>query len=151
MPLKSSPTRIGTRVVQATLIASLAVGLTAGSVFAGKGGGGKPTGGGTISAPQMLSDANGNGLPNYMDSITFTVSTTATDKPMVGLRCWQGTNFVHDGYIALYDASWLKKHFTLGGSYWNSALDATCTARLFYYDNRSRERLLATTDFGVAP
>ena len=70
---------------------------------------------------------------------------------MVGLRCWQGTAFVHDGYIALYDASWLAKHFTLGSSYWNPASDATCTARLFYYDNRGRERLLATSDFGVAP
>jgi hypothetical protein len=151
MLLKSFPTRVGTRVVQATLIASLAVGLAAGSVFAAKGGGGKPTGGGTISSPVLVNDANGNSLPNYMDSITFTVSTTATDMPMVGLRCWQGTLFVFDGYIALYDASWLAKYFTLGSSYWDPALDANCTARLFYYDNRGRERLLATTSFGVAP
>jgi hypothetical protein len=123
----------------------------AGSVFAAKGGGGKPAGGGSISSPMMVNDTNGNGVPNYMDSITFTVSTTATSMPMVGLRCWQGTNFVHDGYIALYDSSWLSKKFTLGSSYWNPGLDASCTARLFYYDNRGRERLLATTTFGVAP
>ncbi len=63
----------------------------------------------------------------------------------------QGSNFVHDGYIALYDASWLQKIFTLGSSYWDPALDATCTARLFYYDRRGNEKILASTDFGVAP
>ena len=141
---------------EALIIVILIFGLLAVPVLAarggqGGGGGGKPVGGGTLSEPVMVTDANANGLPNYWDDITFTVSTGATDVPMVGLRCWQGPNFVLDGYIALYDASWLVKHFTLGSSYWDPALDATCTARLFYYDNRGRERLLATRDFGVAP
>jgi hypothetical protein len=86
-----------------------------------------------------------------MDEVTFAVATTATDVPMVGLRCWQGSSFVHDGYIALYDASWLSKTFVLGSSYWDPAASATCTARLFYYDNRGRERALAAMDFVAVP
>lgn len=135
-------------VIEAALISLLILGLIAAPAFAARGGG-KPAGG-TLDLV-MVKDANGNGSPNSMDDITFSVTTTATDKPMVGLRCWQGANFVHDGYIALYDGSWLAKHFTLGSSKWDPALDATCTARLFYYDNRSREKLLAALDFGVAP
>lgn len=138
-------------LAEGSLIALLVVGLMAGTAFAARGGGGKPIGGGTIAGPLMVTDANSDSLPNYMDSITFTVSTTATSLPMVGLRCWQGTIFVLDGYIALYDASWLKKYFTLGSSYWSPALNASCTARLFYYDNRGRERVLATTNFAVGP
>jgi hypothetical protein len=153
MRIRSVLTHSVQAVAEGSLIALLVVGLMAGTTLAAKplaAGGGK-TAGGTISGPLMVIDANGNGLPNYMDDITFTVSTTASDLPMVGLRCYQGTSFVLDGYIALYDASWLAKYFTLGSSYWAPALDATCTARLFYYDNRGREKVLATTDFGVAP
>ena len=136
------------------LIALLVVGLIAGTAFAGKGGqaggGGPSSGGGTLEL-RMLNDANGNGAPNHMDTVTFDVSTTATSMPMVGLRCWQGANFVHDGYIALYDASWLKKYFLLGGTSWDPALSAGCTARLFYYDRRGREKFLGAYEFSVAP
>jgi hypothetical protein len=41
--------------------------------------------------------------------------------------------------------------FTLGSDYWDPAVAASCTARLFYYDSRGREHDLATLDFGVDP
>lgn len=138
--------------LEATLIVALTSGLIAGTALAAKGGSKGPgkAAGGTISLV-MVTDANADGVPNYLDEITFAVQTTATDVPMVGLRCWQGSNFVHDGYIALYDASWLSKTFVLGSSYWDPASTASCTARLFYYDNRGRERVLATVDFAALP
>ena|SRR5438067_6140012 len=139
---------------EAGLITTLIFGLIAGSAFAAKGGNAKPSGGSsttTFTGPVMVTDQNGDGSPNYMDDITFNVSTTATTRPQVGLRCYQGTNFVEDAYVSYFD-SWLSPtYFTLGSSYWDPALDASCTARLFYYDNRARERVLSTLTFAVAP
>src|SRR5260221_1945162 len=60
--------------------------------LAAKGGGGKPGGGtgGTGGLTLvMLTDANGNGLPNWGDTVTFNVSTTATTQPNVDLKCSQ--------------------------------------------------------------
>ena len=133
-------------LAEAGLISLLVVALVAGTAFAAKGGGRT---GGTL-ALAIVTDGNGNGLPNYGDVVTFSGSTTASDKPMVGLRCWQGSTWVFDGYVALFD-SWLSKNLTLVSTNWDESADADCTARLFYYDNRSRERVLTTMGFGVAP
>src|SRR5262249_45915209 len=43
----------------------------------GGGGGGTTTGGGSLSLV-MVTDQNGNGQPNWGDSVTFKISTTAT-------------------------------------------------------------------------
>jgi len=136
-------------VLEGALVAILITGLLVGTAFAAK----SHTSGGSTSAtlagPVMVSDANGDNHPNVGDSITFNVSTSAA-KPEVGVRCWQGTDFVEDAYIAFFD-TWLgSKYVTLGSSYWNASLTATCTARLFYYDSRAREHVLATMSFGVA-
>lgn len=139
------------------LVAVLVLGLTAGTAFAGKGGGGGggagTTGGSstTFTGPVMVVDNNGDGLPNYLDAVTFKVSTTATSQPQVGLRCWQGQTFVFDGYVSYFD-SWLSPtYFTLASSYWNPALSASCTARLFYYSKRGQENVLGSLGFSVAP
>jgi hypothetical protein len=140
-------------IAEGALISLLVVGLMAGTAFAAKGSGGKPAGGSTsgFTGPVMVQDQNGNSSPNYMDEITFNVSTTATTKPQVGLRCYQGAAFVEDAYVSYFN-SWLSPtYFQLGSSYWNPALDASCTARLFYYDNRAREHVLGTLTFAVAP
>jgi len=139
-------------VAEGALISLIVVGLMAGTAFAAKGGGGgNTTGSTTFSGPVMVLDANGNGSPNYMDEITFNVSTSATSQPMVGLRCYQGTAFVEDAYVSYFN-SWLSPtYFQLGSSYWNPALNASCTARLFYYNKRGGENVLATMTFPVAP
>src|SRR6266508_2121652 len=77
-------------VAEATINTALVFGLIASSTFAAKGGQASTNhhgggGGGTISGPVMVRDANGNGAANYMDDITFDVSTTASDRPLVGL------------------------------------------------------------------
>jgi hypothetical protein len=118
----------------------------------GKPGGGGTTGGSsTLAGPVMVTDLNGNGVVNHGDSITFTVATAATPKPEVGVRCYQGSNWVYDGYVGYWSGYMFTPYFTLDSGYWASGVPATCTARLFYYDNRSREQDLATLSFSVAP
>jgi hypothetical protein len=129
--------------------------------LAGKGapnnGGGKGGGGGgstsgsssSLTGPVMVIDNNGDGLPNHGDSITFNVSTTATASPEVGVRCYQGSTFVYDGYVGYWPGYMFTPYFTLSSQSWVSGA-ATCTARLFHYDNRGREVVLATLGFSVA-
>jgi hypothetical protein len=141
-------------LAEGALIALIVVGLVAGSAFAARGGSGKPGGGSTATgtlAVKMVVDANGNGSPNYGDDITFTFSQSATTTPMVGLRCWQGTNFVYDGYVGYFPNAVGDEWFGLSSNYWTPTDPANCTARLFYFDNRGREHLLDTLNFGVAP
>jgi hypothetical protein len=151
MRLQNSHTRIGTRIVQATLIASLSVGLMAGSVFAGKGGGNKPSGGsGSVTGPVMVVDTDADGVVSYGDDITFNVSASSIAYPQVGLRCYQGTTFVYDAYVGYWATYQWDRFFRLESGYWNSELAATCTARLFYNDSRGRQQVVSTLTFGVA-
>lgn len=141
-------------VAEGSLIALLVVGLMAGSVLAAKpisSGGGKPSGGGgTVSGPVMVADLNANGSANAGDDITFDVSAPGTAFPLVGLRCWQGTNWVYDAYVGYWATYNWDRFFRLSSGSWNPELAANCTARLFYNDNRGREHVLNTLDFGVA-
>lgn len=144
----SKPTLAGTALATIALVLALAL---VPSALAGKS---KPGGGSSSSSltgPVMVTDLNGDGLPNHGDSITFNVSTTATSSPEVGLRCYQGNAWVLDGYVGYYPSYAFNPYFTLDSSYWDSTQSASCTARLFYYDNRSREHVLATLSFDVAP
>jgi hypothetical protein len=124
------------------------------AAFAGKGkpggGGGGSTGGSsTLTGPVMVADVNGNGSANRLDSITFNVSTTANAYPQVGLRCYQGSNWVYDGYVGYFPNYMFNPWFTLDSGYWAAGVPATCTARLFYNDNRGRQIVLTTMSFGV--
>ncbi len=127
--------------------------------FAGKGSGGKGgSGGGTTSGgsssltgPVMVLDVDGNGVVSHGDSINFNVSTSATAKPEVGVRCYQGSNWIYDGYVGYWPDYMFTPYFTLDSGYWASGVQATCTARMFYYDSRGREQVLATLNFTVAP
>jgi hypothetical protein len=142
--------RLAGAAAEGALIAALTFGLIAGSAFAAKGGR-TATGDGTLAGPVMVADADSDGAVSSGDDINFDFSTTAS-KAQIGLRCYQGETFVYDGYVATFD-SWLSaKYFTLSSSYWDSTAEATCTARLFRYDRRAREQLLAPTlSFTVAP
>jgi len=114
----------------------------------GGGNGGKNTGTGTISL--VLLDG-ADSVANYMERAAFDVSTTATDRPFVGLRCWQGGNFVLDGYTGYFDSYMFDPWIYLGSPYWAPDLSANCTARLFWYDSRGNQNVVATLDFDVAP
>jgi hypothetical protein len=136
-------------LAEASLVALLVVGLVAGTVFAAKGGGGKPNGGsGTISWHVM---DGADSVANYRERVTFDVATTSTDRPFVGLRCYQGSAFVLDGYTGYFPTYMFDPWITLGSPSWNPAVSADCTARLFYYNKRGGQVVVATTSFTVQP
>jgi hypothetical protein len=83
--------------------------------------------------------------------VTFDVSTTATATPQVGLRCYQGSDWVYDAYVGYFPSYMFDQWFTLRSNYWADGVPATCDARLFYNDRRGRQIVLATMSFPVAP
>jgi hypothetical protein len=144
------------RIALGAAVLALAVTLIpaalAGKNKPGGGGSGGTTGGtSSLTGPVLVTDLNGNGVVNHGDSINFNVSTTATAKPEVGVRCYQGSNWIYDGYVGYWPDYMFTPYFTLDSGYWASGVSASCTARLFYYDSRGREQVLATSSFTVAP
>lgn len=148
MRLKSSPTQIGTKVLQATLIASLAVGLMAGSVFAARGGG-KPGGGGsTTNGTIGVAYMDGATEAHYGARVTFTLSTSATPYPYVHLRCYQGGSLVLEGRQGFFPTALGNQWFYLGPTpNWQGGA-ADCTATLEKYGTKAWS-VLATTAFPV--
>jgi hypothetical protein len=137
-------------IAEASLIAMLVVGLMAGSAFAAKGGGANPSGGsgGGSLALVMVTDVNGDGLPNWGDQVTFTVSTTATDRPTVRLYCYQSGNLVYTfsaGFFAGYP--WTRV-FGLSSQSWTGGA-ADCTASLVYSGSNGRINTVATLNVAV--
>jgi hypothetical protein len=144
-------------VLEAGLITALTFGLIAGTAFAAKGGGGgggggkhggggNTTNGGSI-ALVMVADANANGAPNWADTVTFNVSTTATTQPNVDLKCTQNGVVVYGattGFYADYPWPWTQ-NMTLSSSAWGGGA-ASCTARLYAFAG-SGTTTLATLGF----
>ncbi len=141
--------RAARAAARASLIALLILTVGSGTALAAKGGG-SVSSASTLTGPVMVLDLNGNGVPNHGDEITFNVSASVS-QPQVGLRCWQGANWVYDGYVGYFPGYMFTPYFTLDSGYWNPALSANCTARLFYNDKRGRQQVLATLSFDVAP
>jgi hypothetical protein len=133
MRIRSVLSHSGQVVLEGALIAMLVVGLMAGTAFAGKGGGhGKPGGGaatGTL-AVVMVEDANGNGAPNWNDTITFKVTSTST-SPYVSVRCYQGGKLVYGADAGFYaDYPWPgARNMPLSSPSWTGGA-ASCTALL---------------------
>jgi hypothetical protein len=111
-----------------------------------KGGGGTTTtGSGTLSVAMVI-DKNGNGAPNWGDTITFNVVTTDT-QPYVKLDCYQGTTPVASGSAGFFDSYPWPKQFLLQGVSWTGGA-ATCTAVLYHADGVSAWTI-ATINFDV--
>jgi hypothetical protein len=116
------------------------------------GGGGKPPkgGSGTISLA-MVTDQNSDGLPNYGDTITFNISTTATTIPSVSVNCHQGTTLVLStsaGYFPSYPWPDSKNVPLTTGAWPGGAAD--CIATLYYTSpDGTRQYNLATLSFHV--
>jgi hypothetical protein len=148
MRLKRSPTHIGTKVVQATLIASLAVGLMAGSAFAARGGG-KPGGGGsTTNGTIGVAYMDGATAAQYGARVSFTVSTGATPYPYVHLMCRQNGVLVAEGRQGFFPTALGNEWFYLGPTpAWQGGA-ADCTANLEKYASKGWS-VLATTSFHV--
>jgi hypothetical protein len=150
--------RVGVAVLEAALVTALTFGLIAGSAFAGKGGGGagggsgkhggggSGSGGGTMSLV-LVADTNANGAPDWGDTVTFNVSTTATTQPNLDLTCKQNGTVVYGattGFYAGYPWPWTQ-NMTLGSSMWTGGA-ASCTARLYAFAG-SGTTTLATLSF----
>jgi hypothetical protein len=141
-------------VAEGALIALLVVGLAAGTTFAAKptsggGGGGHKGGGGggTTSGSSSLvlvlsTDQNGDGLVNYADTITWTVSTTATLYPYVQVLCYQNGGLVYSASAGFYASyPWPgSQYMPLYSPAWTGGA-ASCTATL--------NDTLATVSFAV--
>ncbi len=96
----------------------------------------------------MVNDANGNGLPNWGDTVTFSISTTATTSPYVNLSCHQNGVLVasaDSGFFSGYP--WATQNMTLKSTLWAGGA-ADCTATLYYNGSKSKVTL-ATLPFHV--
>ena len=152
--LKRFTTHTLMALAEASLVALLVVGLIAGTAFAARGGGGKPSGGttysGTIRLAPLVVDNNGDGLPNRRDVVTFDISTSRS-ATFVQLECYQGSTRVlmgRKGYFeGSLDTNW---NFGLSSGIWPSGSAADCTASLVYSTNRGWSKY-ASTDFHVDP
>ena len=116
-------------------------------------GGGKPSGGGTNGgslAIVMVDDANSNHAPNWNDTVTFDVSTTATNKPWVLLDCYQDGAWVSTSTAGYFDAYPWDPNFTLASGGWTGGA-ADCTAKLYRVASNGRSQTLTTMSFHVDP
>ena len=133
------------------VVASLA--LVPVSSAAKPGGSGSTGGGGGTSsslAVVIVNDKNGNGVPNWGDTVTFSVSTTATTQPEVELACYQDGIKVADGVGGFYAGDpWAPEDqmMTLESYVWTGG-EADCTATLFYM-KRGKAIDLASIGFKV--
>ena len=121
------------------------------AALAGKG---KPGGGSSGSTSSsslsvvMVVDQNGNGGPNWNDEVTFSVSTTATDKPWVKLNCYQSGVWVSTSTAGFFAAYAWAPTFTLSSGAWTSGA-GDCTATLYMVTSNGRTKNLASLGFHV--
>jgi len=117
------------------------------AAFAAKGGNGNAGVKGSDPTLVMVNDVNGNGLPNYGDTVSFNVTTTAA-YPALQLACYQNGALVFDqtaGFFPTYAGS---KNFTLWDDRWAGGA-ADCTATLYTTSSSGKQTTLATTGFHV--
>jgi hypothetical protein len=132
--------------VRFALIAALVVLCLASSApaaLAGKGGKGPKPPAGTGSITLVLVNST-DGLAHYGQTVTFDVSTTATDEPWVNLKCYQGGVLVAEGWAGYFDRSITGRNFGLYSPSWTGGA-ADCTAFLM----TPQRAVLASTSFHV--
>ena len=116
------------------------------------GGGGKPSGGGTTGGGtitlRMVADNNGDGKPNWNDTVTFDVTTSATESPYVNLGCYQNNILVasaSSGFFANYPWPWTQ-FMTLSSRTWTGGA-ADCRADLGYNNSKGGFTVVASHSF----
>jgi hypothetical protein len=139
------PSPAGTVLVGVALVISLAV--VPGALAKGKP---PPSGGGgsTITGPVLVTDRNGDALPNWNDTVKFNVSTTVS-QPYVDLKCFQNGVLVAEGSRGYFNGALDTPNFTLASPQWTSGA-ADCTAYLAVSGRRGMQDL-ASTSFHVNP
>ena len=133
-----------------SLLAALVLALVlVPTALAGKGHSPKSGSGSSSLTLVMVNDANGgNGLPNWGDTVTFKVSTTATSQPSVIADCYQNGALVYRHYGFFYGDPSPSQNFVLQSYAWTSGA-ADCTATLYYINRKLQEVDLATLSFHV--
>jgi hypothetical protein len=132
-------------VIALALVPAALAGKGGGGGHKGGGGGGTTGGSGTISlSTPLVKDVNGNGLPNWGDTVMFNVSTAATTEPYVHLRCYQNGALVAEGWRGYFSGSLDYPYFGLYSGPWMSGA-ADCTA----YLETPTGQLLGSTSFHV--
>ena len=136
--------------LEGALISLFVVGLIAGTAFAAKGNSNKATGGGGGGslAVVMLTDANGDGLPSWGDTLTFKVSTTATDRPFVQLDCFQNGSRVYAFQAGFFSGYPWSTSYSLSSQSWTGGA-ADCKASLIYTRSSGRVTTLTTLSFAA--
>lgn len=134
-------------------IAVLALALASSSLAATGGGrGGKDSSSLSLvmltNASASASSALSSPSPSWGDTITFNISTTAT-QPSVAANCFQNGALVYTHYGFFYGDPSPSQNFVLKSSLWTGGA-ADCTATLYYMDaKRGKEVDLATLPFSV--
>jgi hypothetical protein len=124
-------------------------GLIAGTALAAKGGGGKPSGGDSSSGLSLVMVDPADTIANHGDQVTFSVVTTATDKPWVRLDCYQSDTWVSTSSAGFFPAYPWPATFTLASGGWTSG-PGDCTATLYMVTSNGRSRSLAALTFHVS-
>ena len=131
-------------MVAITAAAAIAAAL---GVSVGPAGAAKPAPGGSTSHLALVVETGSDSVPNWGDTVTFDVSTTATSEPHVDLTCSQGGTVVYaatSGFYASYPWPWTQ-NMNLGSRMWTGG-DAACSARLYMF-NGKRTNTLAALSF----
>jgi hypothetical protein len=143
------------RIAFASAFLVLALALVPVALAKGKPGGGNGGGGGgstsssSISGPVMVVDANGDGLPNWGDTVRFNVSTTATTSPYVDLKCYQNGVLVAEGWRGYFSGSLDTPNFGLYAGSWMSGA-ADCTAYLDKSTSKGMQQLASLSFYVYA-
>jgi hypothetical protein len=120
-------------------------------VFAGTALAGK-TASSSISQPIVVSSGTPTAptsttAPQFGDTITFDVSTTATTTPFVNLNCYQDGALVGQGWATFF-AGGAPGTFGLSSPLWKSGA-ADCTADLGMFSKNGKWKVLASRSFHV--
>jgi hypothetical protein len=130
--------------VSATIVVSLAF---AGTAFAGK-----TTPSSSIAGPYLVGTSSPTGAaavqPQFGQTITFSVSTTATSNPFVNLNCYQDGVLVMNSWSAFFPGG-TNQNFGLYSPSWQSGA-ANCQADLGMLTSNGKWKVLASTRFSVS-
>lgn len=130
--------------------ATIAVALVfAGTAFAGK----TSSPSSSIAGPFVVATSTASPLaasttaPQFGQTITFTVSTTATTNPFVNLNCYQNGLLVMNSWSAFFPGG-TDQNFGLYSPAWQSGA-ANCQADLGMLTSNGKWKVLASTSFNV--
>ena len=134
--------------------AALSLSLLALFAFAGTAVASKTSASSSITGPYLAS-ATGSPLTaasattaQFGDTITFNVSTTATNNPFVNLNCYQHGALVMNSWSAFFPGG-VNQNFGLYSPSWHSGA-ADCTADLGMLTSNGKWKVLASTSFSVS-